>query len=128
MKLFNRTKKHAPKKRKKVAKRKTRRAKRAVKTPRINFSLIPWKPALGLLMGTLMVIWWLQYDPAGWFRLGKLTISGPTQHLSMDEIAALTAPTLGQPLLALDLDRSGRLECRVRAGARRGQEELRCRA
>ncbi len=86
-------------------KRRSRRQARK-RSPRLKLSGIqwPWKPiAIGLGI-VLVVTWWVRYDPAFWFRLGKINVAGPTEHLSIDEIEELAAPTLGIPLMAIDLN------------------------
>lgn len=68
------------------------------------FRRLPWQPILGLCLVIAFVAVWLRLDPAGWFRLESVQVSAPTEHLSANDIVALSQAPLGSPLMALDLE------------------------
>lgn len=80
-----------------------RRTKK-VKWRSLLWNLFPWKPIFGILAVLIFLVWWVRYDPAGWFRLSHIRVSGPTEHLGIEEIEELAAPTFGIPLMLLDLN------------------------
>ena len=65
---------------------------------------LPWQALFGLGIVIAFVAVWLRIDPAGWFRLETVTITAPTEHLTVDHILQLTEAPLGSPLMALELD------------------------
>ncbi len=86
-----------------------RRRVRRLKLPKLNWSglswsKLQWKPFAGAFLAIFFVAWWVRYDPASWFRLNKIHVAGPTQHLTVEEIEELAAPTFGLPLMGIDLN------------------------
>ncbi len=86
-----------------VKTRKVRRRQRAAKRTRswrLNWN---WKPFLAILAVGSLLTWWLLTDPAHWFRLQQVKVTGGEEHVSPAEVLKRAAPPYGAPLLSTPL-------------------------